>query len=227
LHRILIFAITAILFYLITNFSGGNVGVSSACMDESCMVVASTSLFSIMFGVIFILFAILFPRAIRNDGEKLAGFWRRFGAFLIDFIVIILSLSPILALPLIITEYSYTGDFSWAFKREFSRPTDNAVIMPSVFISLFSLVYYFYKFTLMSKPTIGQYILGYRIIGDSVAISKSVALKRVGLSMLGMCAWPIAIIHGLIKKRVFWWDSGSGSRAVLTSAVNKEFKSDT
>lgn len=227
MHRILIFVLAVIFIYVISNFSGGNVGVSSSCVDDTCLVVASTSLFSIGFGIIFLLFAALFPRVERNDCEQLAGVWRRFGAFLIDLMVIILSLSPILALPAIITEYTYTGDFSWAFQREFSRSTDNAVIIPSVFILIIGLVYYFYKFTLISKPTIGQYILGYRIIGHSTTISKSVAFKRVCLSMLGMCAWPIAIIHGLIKKRVFWWDSGSGSRAILTLAVNKPLKQDS
>lgn len=226
MHRILVFFIAAILFYVVTNFSGGNVGVSSECINDTCSVTASTSLLSIGFGIVFIVFAVMFPRAKRNDCEKLAGVWRRFGAFLIDFIVIILALSPILALPAIITEYTYTNEFLWSFQREFSRSTDNAVIIPSAFILLVGLVYYFYKFTLLSKPTIGQYILGYRIIVFSTNMSKSVAFKRVGLSMLGMCAWPIAIIHGLIKKRVFWWDSGSGSRAILTLAANKPIKQD-
>jgi uncharacterized RDD family membrane protein YckC len=226
LHRTLIFFIAAILFYIVTNFSGGNVGVSSECIDDTCLVVASTSILSIGFGIIFLVFAVMFPRATRNDSEQLAGVWRRFGAFLIDFIVIILALSPILALPAIVTEYTYTNEFLWSFQREFSRSTDNAVIIPSVFILFAGLAYYFYKFTLLSKPTIGQYILGYRIIVTSTAMSKPVAFKRVSLSMLGMCAWPIAIIHGLIKKRVFWWDSGSGSRAILTLAANKPFKQD-
>jgi uncharacterized RDD family membrane protein YckC len=220
MHRTLIFILTVILFYLVTSFSGGHVGVTSQCVNNNCLVSGSTSLVSILMGIICMLLVIKAPRKERLIDDRLAGFWRRFGAVLIDFIIILTVVSPILALPAIIVEYSYTGAFTWSFERDFTRTTDLMVILPSVFLSLAALAYYFYKYTLMAKPTLGQYILGYTIIGHEQDIDNAVARKRTGYIMLAMCLWPIAIVHGLIKKRVFWWDSRSNTRAVLTSSIS-------
>jgi uncharacterized RDD family membrane protein YckC len=221
MHRFFVLLIVLAFVFGTTSFSGGYVGVSSECRGGQCFVIASTSIASIILGLIFIIFAIKFPREIRNNTENRAGFWRRFGAFILDFIAVLMALTPIVALPTILSEYFYTGSFEWAFQRDYSRSTDILVIFPSVLILLAGLIYYFYKYTLISKPTLGQYVLGYRIVSNNGAMDSSIARKRVLLSVLGMCLWPIAVIHGLIKKRVFWWDSGSNSIARVTSAVNK------
>jgi uncharacterized RDD family membrane protein YckC len=226
MNRLLIFFITIALFFGVTSFSGGYVGVSSQCVGDSCFVMASTSYLSIILGLIFVVFALKFPRASSEDAENRAGFWRRFGAFLIDFMLVMSVLTPIVVLPAIFTEFIHTDTFMWSFQRDYARPSDNIIILPSVFIIFLGHIYYLYKYTLLTKPTLGQYILGYRVKCVDGTMTASIARKRVSLSILGVCLWPISVIHGLIKKRVFWWDSGSGSIAVLTSTANKSSQQD-
>lgn len=220
MHRLLVFLIIVIFFYGTASFSGGHVGISSQCVNNNCVVSASTSLYSIILSLGFILFAMKFPRAKRVDTKIRVGVWRRFGAFFLDFLTILLALTPILTLPIIYAEYTHTGSFNWSFQRNFSRDSDILLILPSGLILFAGLIYYFYKFTLLSKPTLGQYVLGYRVVAEDGDMNKEKARARIISSILGMCFWPISVIHGLIKKRVFWWDSTSESIAVLTSPDN-------
>jgi uncharacterized RDD family membrane protein YckC len=220
MNRFLIFIITIAFFFGIASFSGGHVGISSQCISDSCFVMASTSYLSIILRLIFVVFVLKFPKSFREDTENRAGFWRRFGALIIDFTFVFSVLIPIIVLPAIFTEFIHTGSFAWWFQRDYARSSDNIIILSSIILFI-GQIYYFYRYTLLTKPTLGQYTLGYRIISTDGNMTASMARKRVGLSILGMWFWPISVIHGLIKKRVFWWDSGSGSIAVLTSRVNK------
>ena len=226
MQRFLVLLIALGSFWGSTWLSGGSIGVSSQCVNGQCLVSASTSISAMIIGTFLIIFVIKLPRGGREDIEKCAGFWRRFASFILDFMAVIIALTPVLALPAVLMEYAHTGAFSWVFQRDYSRSSDSWVILPSVLLLFAALIYYFYYYTLNSKPTLGQYILGYRVVSIEGTMNSSIALKRVLLSILGMCLWPIAIVHGLIKKRVFWWDSGSHSIAVLTMAVNKSSNTD-
>ena len=202
-------------------FSGDSIGISSQCVNGQCFVNASTSIGSIIIGALIAAFVIKLPRGSRGDIEKRAGFWRRLSSFYLDFAVVLITLTPILVLPALLVEYIHTGNFSWVFQRDYSRDSDFWIVFPNVVLLLLALIYYFYYFyyyALNSKPTLGQFVLGYRIVSTEGTMNSSIAIKRVLLSMLGMCLWPFAIVHGLIKKRVFWWDSGSSSMAVNKSS---------
>ncbi len=214
MNRLFVFLIAIGLHIGITYNAGSHVGVTSQCINEQCFVSASTSIISIIFGIGLIIYAIKFPRAETTVTETNAGFWRRFSAFLIDFIALLTALASVVALPTIFAEYLHTNTFSWSFQRDYSRRSDLLLIIPSVLIMMTGLIYYFYKFTLSSKQTLGQYILGYRVITTDGNMNKQIARKRVTLSIIGLALWPIAVIHGLIKKKRFWWDSGSHSQAV-------------
>jgi len=221
MNRGLVFIVTIALFFGVTSASGGYVGVSSQCINQQCFVAASTSLISIVAGLVFFAFAISFPRGDRKASENNTGVWRRFGAFFLDFMVVLLALTPITVLPTLIAEYVHTNSYAWTFQRDFSRSTDNWIIIPTVFLMFGGLYYYFYKFCLLSKQTLGQYVSGYRIQSIDGPMNSQKARKRVLLSILGLCLWPISVILGLRNKRVFWWDSSSGTQALTAETVNK------
>ena len=221
MNRALVLLILFVLFVGISYFSDGGVGVSLSCENGNCLVAASSSIFSVIIGGLLFYFGLKFPRASRAKTDKRAGFWRRLGAMIIDFTTVVIVFTPVLALPTLIAEYIYTDSFAWAFERSFTRPTDNYIIFPSVALLFAALIYYFYRFTLQSKPTLGQYVLGYSIFANKGIMSKSDAQKRTGLAALGAFLWPISVVHGLFKGKVFWWDSGSDSTALITSSTTE------
>ena len=221
MNRFLVFVVTILLFVAITSASGGYVGVSSQCINQQCFMAASTSLISIALGIGFLIYAIKFPRKIFGLSSHRTGAWRRFGAFILDFMVILLSLTPIIVLPALIAEYFHTDSFVWFFQRAFARSSDTWVVLPSVLIMFGGLFYYFYRYCALSKQTLGQYVFGYHIVAEKEGMTAALARKRVLISMLGLCLWPITVIHGLYRKRVFWWDSASETQAVNIETVNK------
>jgi len=213
MNRFQVFLTTLLLFYCTTYFSGGNAGITSHCYNGDCFVMASTSLFSIVCGVILGLYAILFPRQKSISDKPLeVGIWRRFGAFLVDFIVVLTVATPLLTLPLILAEYYETGIFAWSFQRDFSRTTDNVIIIPSALSFFFFLSFYFYKFHMTGQPTLGQYILGFRVTGNDNDVKKGEAASRVVLSFVGLCIWPISVLHALYNGKEFWWDEFSNTK---------------
>lgn len=92
------------------------------------------------------------------------GVWRRLGAFFIDFVLVLIVISPIAALPLLIAEASYTGAFEWSFLRKFARPSDGFFVLPAVFASFTALYFYFFLHPLKDKQTVGAYILDFKVV---------------------------------------------------------------
>jgi len=183
---------------------------------------ASTSLLSIIFALMLCLFAILFPRQKSEADSALeVGIWRRFGAFLIDFFAILTIATPLLTLPIILAEYYQTGTLVWSFQRDFSRPTDNTIIIPSALSVFFFMWFYFYENQVKERTTLGQYISGYRISGKNGSIKKRDATTRVLLSFVGMCIWPISVLHVLYNEKVFWWDEFSNTRVERMKSLLK------
>lgn len=207
MNRFILLSLILVLVYISTEAAGGNIGVTSQCINQNCFVNASSSLVSIICGLILLVFVFKFPRTFSKTSEVRAGVWRRFGAFFVDFLVVINALTPFMVIPALSAEFGYTGEFNWRFERDFARPTDNLIILPTVFLMIGILLYYFYYFGIRYGQTVGQYILGYKVISTNEPLTKQTMKKRVLYSAIGMCAWPITIVHALNNEKRFWWDS--------------------
>ena len=108
--------------------------------------------------------------------------------------------APIGALPTLIAEYHFTGTFQWAFEREFERPPDTILILPvalGIFVAMF---FYFYLHPKRNRQTLGQYVLGYRVIAARQPLGASYGVRAL-LSFVGLCAWPISVILALRDER--------------------------
>ncbi len=198
---------------MVPRFSGGEVGFSYHCINNACIVSASSSLFGILFGITFAIFALLFKQQNTLKSPETVGVWRRFGAFIIDYGAVLMVLSPITSLPVLVIEAIHTGKFQWVFYRDYARDTD-WIFGLLVFSMFFFVVFYFYKHPALSRQTLGEYVAGYKIIPADEA-KKASYLKRVFWSFLGMCILPVSVILALRnKQKQFWWDDACNTKAM-------------
>lgn len=222
MNKFLVFLIIAGIVYLSTFMSGGQVGAGSTCEGSKCITYASSSIWSVILSLCLLCFLIFYPqqKSIRDE-EKTVGVWRRFGAFYLDFMVVIIGVTPLLAIPLLWMESTYIGQFQWAFEREYSRELDAYLVLPSIGVAFFVLFYYFYKHPKAGRQTLGQYILGYKVVADTSELQDAEFGKRVIYSYIGLCTAPISVYFALKKTdKSFWWDSATNTRAIRVSVVN-------
>jgi uncharacterized RDD family membrane protein YckC len=217
--RLVVLALVVVTFILTDWVSGGNLGASSECRNAECLVTASSSVPSlIVASVLALLLAYYrYPQGA-DDRVKVVGVWRRLGAFLIDFVVVLVIVSPFGAIPILIAEGHYSGTFQWAFTRHYSRATDVALISPSAFVAFLALYLYFYLYSRSNRATTGQFILGYRVVAQPGSNGPNYAL-RVLLSFVGLCAWPISLFLALRRpEKSFWWDQSTHTRVTRVAS---------
>jgi len=149
-----------------------------------------------------------------TDDRKVVGVLRRLGAFFLDFALIMVIAAPIGAIPTLLAEYHYTGTFQWSFVRDFERPTDTALILP-VAIGIFVAMYFYFSLHPKgNRQTVGQYVLGYRVVASGGTLSPSYG-HRALLSFIGLCMWPVSVVMALRNERkAFWWDAASRTKVV-------------
>ena len=215
--RLLIAAITALSFWITSEFSRDFVGSVTECKNGHCTVTASSSAFSIVSGLILAIFVFSFPRGNGSPTEASAGILRRFGAFIIDLFLLMTVLTPLVALPALLLEFAHTDSFHWSFQRNHTRVSDWLLGIPTTLLLFGGLLFYFYHFSAKEKSTLGQEIFGYKIVSTGDEMTTGIAAKRTLLSAIGLIIWPISIIHALFNKQVFWWDRKSGSLATIIS----------
>ncbi len=217
--KLLTFGIVVGALFASASFSGDYIGASSSCINDQCVVGGSSSPGSVIVSLLIVAFLFLrpnLPTVVNKSG--VVGVWRRLGAFLVDFVLVILVISPIAALPLLVAEASYTGTFEWSFVRKFARPSDSYLVLPGVFASIAALYFYFYIHPLKGKQTPGEYILCFKVIAATDVGLKPAYGTRPITSFIGLCAWPISVYFALRQAdKRFWWDTHSRTRAVMVS----------
>jgi hypothetical protein len=228
MSRISVFILVLAVACLSTYASGGSVQLTSTCENSKCLVKASSSLVSVLLSIGLGLF-LVFYRQQKNglDQSKIVGVWRRFASFILDFMTVLMVITPLSALPILIAEGVYTGRFQWSFDRDFSRSTDTTYLMPGLILAFIVLYYYFYKHARLNRQTVGQYILGYSVTIGSELDGEPKHVMRVLLSFVGLCIWPISVILALLnREKVFWWDKVTNTRVFRVLAVNQSVQAD-
>jgi RDD family len=216
MQRRTVFLVLVGAFLLSSWTSGGGIGVSSVCENTECLVAASASALSVVIAVGLALFVVLYPQTQAVfDFSRAVGIWRRFGAFVLDFALVLMVVSPLAALPILIAEGGYSGTFEWSFQRDFVRPTDGAYLMSGVVAGVLALFYYFYQHVRVGRPTVGQYVLGYRVIKAIGGDREPRYAMSVLTSFIGLCVWPVSVVLALCHpQKAFWWDSATGTAVV-------------
>jgi len=223
MNKFLVFIIIIGFLCLSSWAAGGSIGAGSSCENGKCITYASSSLLSVILSVGLLYFLCSYPQLkYIQDKSKIVGVWRRFGAFYLDFMVALIGITPLLAVPLLLQESSYTGHFDWVFEREFSRSSDSSYLLPSVGIAFWFLFYYFYKHAKSGRQTIGQYVLGYKVVGNTEKLADSEWGMRVIYSYIGLCAGPFSLYFALKSPdKAFWWDNATNTKVIRVTALNQ------
>lgn len=216
MNRLNSFILIVATFFL---FSHGSekIGVAMQQANGHYHFSAGTNIVALLVSPIFIAFLFLRkPKGIRESISDVVPLWRRFTAFLIDFMSALLPISALLALPAVLLEWHYTGTMSWEIVREFSRPSDTLLALGLVPAFAWMIFYFSYPLT-RGTQTIGQYISGYRIAAkDMSSVSYKVAIARTIFSFLVLClGWlsvPLAFFN---KRKHMLHDSVDGLRPEL------------
>lgn len=195
-------------------------GMSAECVGGQCIYAASTSVSAILMSAFWGLVLFTNRELPINDASHEAGFWRRLAAFFIDFWVLMAVFIPIFVMPVLLAEFAHTGDFQWNFIRDFSRTGDWPLRAFLALVHITAMVKCQAFFIRNSKPTLGQYILGIRIIPATDSSPPIQATKRVLLSLVGLFIWPIAIYTAIRRRKVYFWDRMTDTRTVIAAEKN-------
>jgi hypothetical protein len=198
-------------------FSSESIGFGSSCYKGTCKAHASAASLSVMFSLSLIVFLMTYTRASTEITTLNASLWRRLCALALDMIVLIYSILTMLTMPIIITEFLYTGSFLWEFKRDFQRPIDTFFLNYVIYTLTIIPLFYFYWSIRQSKQTLGQYICNYKVVPIDKKVTRMNAISRIFLGVLGICLFPISIPLGIFNNSKFWWDSGSKTIAKVVS----------
>ena len=209
-----------ILFTIIIWPTDATLGTSSSCANGDCHFSAGSSLISVIGALLALVYIVLHPRRVQLlENEVLVGVSRRFCAFVLDYVLILLVISPLIALPILFEEAKHTGTFAWSFSRDFSRDSDTIYGAPLVFVAFAIVFSYFYIHARQRIPTLGQYAMGFVFVKRSNSLDDGSHAKRVIFSFIGLSMWPVTLYLALKNPRhEFWWDTKTSTRVVRAYA---------
>ncbi len=142
---------------------------------------------------------------------------RRFGAFFLDMILLMLAVLPLLVVLVLGVEYDYTEEWTWTLRREMPRPTDPWPLYGGIAGMLLAIGAYFYRALRLGRPTLGRYIAGYHIAVQhgEPGLGRGRAFEHLVVSSLSLELWPITIVVGWFNDGVHLWDEGTDTRALV------------
>lgn len=181
-------------------FAGGSAGATVQCVGGKCVAGASSSILSIFIGLILFMVLLLTPRHPFRPADTHVGFWRMVGALVADSFLASVGFAALLAVPMLVAEAQYTGDFAWRFAREFLRSTDWTFAILGVFGSYAVVIALRVRAHTSGKPSFGQYLLGYQVVNDKDRMDVKSALVRIGWAVLYLVLWPVYLVYKFAKK---------------------------
>ena len=190
---------------------GGGAGASINFVNGVGTYEASSSVLSLLGGLaILITYSIsLEPTDPRLTGSR-AGVGRRAVAWFIDFLLALTALTSVLALIPLTTEALATGQFAWEFQRSQISVQDWLVTLIVVSLTFIGMAYYWALPVMRGGQTVGQCILGLRVISAAVV---SLSPWRVWLRGLMQ---PFAPLFWLVKvvSGKYWPDEVANTNVV-------------
>ncbi|MEM1081597.1 MAG: RDD family protein, partial [Pseudomonadota bacterium] len=113
-----------------------------------------------------------------------------------------------------IFEANSVGEFRWVINRAENQSADMFSGFISIICFFAAYFYYFSIHLIQQRQTIGQYLLGFKIVNCSSTHQTHHKL-RIFLSLIGISWWPISIVLALNSPtKRFWWDRIAGYKAI-------------
>ncbi|HEY3645002.1 MAG TPA: RDD family protein [Gammaproteobacteria bacterium] len=145
-----------------------------------------------------------------------AGIWRRFWSFLVDFLFAMFVVAPWMGLVALLVEAGHTGHFEWVVQRQPAQDGDGSLASLLLLPGMVLLLSYFVLPLSLGRATPGSVLLGIEVRTDSgKPLPFLTALGRTVLSYLAVCGCFISIPMALCdpEKRM-WQDKACDTRVV-------------
>jgi uncharacterized RDD family membrane protein YckC len=186
--------------------------------------VAGGSSPSMLLVVLIVLFLFFNMPGVNREELKKAGMRRRFFSIVLDSFLSIFFFSATAGLIPMALEFARTKEFAWQFERDYLTPSDKLFGLPLVLITMFSIFMYFAYPMSRGKQTIGEYVLGLKVVGaDGVQqLSLKQAMFRTVLGYVALCAAPITLILGKDKQGRTWYDKVTECRVLRVQSGEVE-----
>jgi uncharacterized RDD family membrane protein YckC len=174
------------------------IGFGSHESGDKVEVSAGSHPAAIVWAVLVIcLYVVLLKKDVRAKPVGPASMVRRFLSLLIDFFIVVIATSSVVALIPLEVEARRVGHFEWSFARNYMVSTDS-VITPLALLGLIELFLYVVYPLTRGKQTIGQYVMRVKVLppfGTEGRFTWNAAIKRVWHSFLGACKWRFKLDH--------------------------------
>lgn len=146
----------------------------------------------------------------------LAGLFRRFAAFWLDFLIAMMVAGPMIGILPVIAEWKRTGVFKWSFERNTPAVSDSLLSLTTFILALVILILYFSLPLLRHRPSPGTCILGYQVVPEEgTSLNFARASLRTLAGFIAVCiAFAAFVGRREHKKGQFWLDKAFNTRAV-------------
>lgn len=211
-----------ILSFLAVQLSGGGgVQVHTSTVNSVSTYQASSSPILLVLSLVILTLYVWILRLPPGDGRAFftAGLWRRFWAFMVDFMLSALITTPWIGFIALAMEAAHTGHFAWAVQREPALDGDWQISSILVLAGVVTEFIYFALPLYLRCATPGYVLLGIAMRYDSAKPSSLLGvLGRTLLASIALCCCVISVPMALSdpEKRM-WQDQACGTRVVKWS----------
>jgi uncharacterized RDD family membrane protein YckC len=204
-------------FVLALVFKSDVIGASANSVNDVYEFSAGTAPWALFLAAtVSALYILLLRTPIRDVCTPLPGIIRRYFAFWVDFVLVIMIVAPVAGLLPVIVEWKRTGLFEWSFIRSTIESSDLWIVFGVVIFTFIALPILIAIPVSMNKPTPGSSVMGYRIIkDDGTKITLIDAILRNFLGFIAMSAWFVSpFLLREKKKGKYWVDHVFKTRAI-------------
>lgn len=193
--------------------AGGN-NAHIGCHNGGCRVEISSSPIATLMAPIALLMIFLAPKQTSFDNDTHPVRRRtRVSAFMLDVVVITLLTGPVASMMLALEAF-HTGIWSWDIQRDFTRSSDTLLVVSVLAIFVIWAVY-FYRSIRNGTPTIGQYVMGFRVIPARLNEQQMRPILHLFCAAYGAAGWPVTLLlRDKNGDRSFWWNGLANTRAI-------------
>ncbi len=193
---------------LICIFTFGGASVNIAVSQTQYVILADASVDTVIalaFSVFVLICVHKRPRPEIDAGVPV-GLFKRFIAFLIDFLLNLIVVVAVSALVSLLVEGIRTGRFAWSFAR-FHRVSTDIIIESILIMSIMGLLVLFALPVYRQRQSLGQAITGYVVISGKERVSLFKALLRCILSFISCALFFVSCPMVWFRKdRRMWHD---------------------
>jgi len=206
----------------------GNIGVTARTINGHSTFDAGSNPIALV--VSFVMAGVYILIFRMKDGKErrfeTAGIWRRFGAFLVDFLFSMLIVSPWLALISLEVEARRTGVFAWTVHRDYLADGDTSLTLMSVAFAFLFVLAYFTAPVYLASQSPGAALLGIAFrydTGKRPSLARAVGRELLGYLALCGCFISVPLALSNPEKRM-WHDLATHTRVVkwLPSASQED-----